>query len=230
MKIVIIPARMDSKRFPGKPLHVIAGKPLLQWTYEAARRSIADRVYVATGDNAIRNFCIEHNMNVVGTGKHHLTGTHRCADALRTLESTGLEIERVVNLQVDEPLVEIEDLDELLENGALGLAVDTLIVHNVSNESFTRAIYSEIEQRCFWFSRASLSPWQHLGVYAYSAQVLKMLGDLPETYYSKGQSLEQLAWIEYGFQIFAEEASLSLGLPISVNTPEDAKRLEMMLC
>ena len=228
MRIIIIPARMDSKRFPGKPLCPIAGKPLLQWTYERAKQSSADGVIVA-GDAEIYRWVQRHqpDWKFVPTPAILATGTHRCADAIRQLPYGLKNITRIVNLQVDEPMIDPIDLDFLLNSDSLGLCIDTLIVKNPTNESFTRAIYSEISGECHWFSRVHLSQWQHVGVYGYSPTVLNMLGGLQPTTHSRTVSLEQLAWIEHGFKIYGHKTSSPDGWNgFSINTPEDAQRME----
>lgn len=231
MKIIIIPARMDSVRFPGKPLHKIAGRPLLQWTYEASACSEADRIYVATNDQDIIKFCEENYINWVMTGKNCQTGTHRCADALgRIEESQDIKIDKVINLQVDEPMIDANDLDELLSDSFGEMIIGTLVTPNSGKTSFVRAVYSKVNAgECLWFSRRDIASYQHIGVYCYSAALLRMLGTLPSTVYSQRENLEQLAWLEYGFSVCANECSLAEGIPISVNTLEDAMALEARL-
>lgn len=229
MKIIIIPARMASKRFPGKPLHKIAGKPLLQWTYELAKRTIADRVVVACCDDVVSSYCLNHDIDYIWTGDDKPNGTQRCSQALKHLEAF-CAIDRVVNLQVDEPLLEVDDLDVLLESFSLTGTIDTLVHHKPPQDIAHQVFVAYIQEsgRCYWFSRQPISDYQHLGVYGYSATTLKMLGLLNETEYTKRESLEQLAWIEHGFDVYANQASENT-TPISVNTPEDAQVLESML-
>src|SRR5688500_761053 len=136
MKIIIIPVRMESIRFPGKPLHLIAGKTLLERTYNLACSTEADCVYVATDSKVVKEFCIEKNWRVVENDIYCETGTHRCANAL---EHIGNEIEQVINLQVDEPMLNPNDINEFFYNPPLGLSVHTLVCQNGSSEQYVRA-------------------------------------------------------------------------------------------
>lgn len=225
-KVIIIPARMDSKRLPGKPLLDIGGKPLLQWTYDIARKSIADDVIVATSDKVIIDYCVDMEMNCVFAEGNN--GTERCAEAVR-LGIDELDIDVVVNLQVDEPLVSPNDLNCLFNlvgrNPQLYANIYTLVAplegEDASDKNVVKVVYSG--GKCHWFSRASISgAYQHIGVYAYSKHVLLKIAKLPQSSLGKAESLEQLVWIETGscriMPITIAKA------PLSINTQEDLEK------
>jgi 3-deoxy-manno-octulosonate cytidylyltransferase (CMP-KDO synthetase) len=108
----LVPARYPSTRFPGKPLALLHGKPMIQWTYEACERaSSLTHVAVCTDDPRIRDACVAFGARVVMTSPDHECGTDRCAEAARTLAAEIGEIDYVVNIQGDEPLVEPAHID-----------------------------------------------------------------------------------------------------------------------
>lgn len=227
MKIIIIPARMDSKRLPGKPLMDIAGRPLLQWTYDAACLTQADRVYVATDDDEIVIYCGNNDIDFIVTEKEHPNGTSRCKEALEQLMLQHKDIKKVVNWQVDEPMVEPDDVNKLLKNETTPLGIDTLVVENKSNDAFTRAVYSEISKMCHWFSRVKISNWQHIGIYAYNRDTLRILPKLSVSSYAVRASLEQLTWLEHDFVIFGEVSKNPP--PVAANSLQDVQKLESLL-
>ena len=102
-KIVIIPARLDSERLPEKPLKLIDGKPMIQWTYQAANNSITDEIYIATDSKKIKKEVEEFDGNAVLTSSEHQTGTDRIFEVA---EKLGLEDDDlVINVQGDEPFM-----------------------------------------------------------------------------------------------------------------------------
>jgi len=109
--LVVIPARMKSSRLPGKPMLRTMGKPLVHWTYEQAKKSIAERVVVASSDVEILDYCVEHGLDCVKTGEYCLTGSLRCRDAYIRLKSAAHVL---VNWQCDEPLMDPGWVDVLI--------------------------------------------------------------------------------------------------------------------
>ncbi len=227
-KIIMIPARMDSKRLPGKPMLVAGGKPLVHWTYERAKRTEADYVIVATPDREIGRYCREHGLIFWPTRKDHPTGTHRCAEVLEELQRGPSEIGVVVNWQVDEPLVEPGAVNRLMGvfRGA-EIRIATIVsrdeLHGPDDSNTVKAAMSNDHaywnRQVQWFSRAPmLGSVGHCGVYAFCPNMLLGLGGLEPTRLSKAESLEQLAWIEAGFKIGAIETER---LPLSINTQAD---------
>jgi 3-deoxy-manno-octulosonate cytidylyltransferase (CMP-KDO synthetase) len=227
---------MDSKRFPGKPLEMAGGKALVQWTYEAAQE-VSDLVYVATPDTEIGQFCNSHKMNCVMTASSWRNGTQRCAEAysdILEMKSVLKEIpSRIVNWQVDEPLV-CPGAVQVISNPSyfptiLTLACERISESDLLDESMAKVIVSSARQmrQCLWFSRAPMaSAWGHIGVYSFCPLRLEMLARLEFTRYELDESLEQLCWLENDWPIHALECTT---MPLSINTPEDMDEFREMV-
>lgn len=228
-KIIVIPARLESKRLYGKSVMLAGGKTLLEWTYARATQSDADQVVVATDSSFIEQHCQAKGMDVVGTSVHHTNGTHRCADAIKQICN---EPAIVVNLQVDEPLVDPAWLDSLvsmtrqteIDIGTL-VAIDHCSPEMMSDPNQVKVVCSY--GRCHWFSRAPLIASQpHIGVYSYKSETLLKIADLKPSFYSTEESLEQLNWIECGFDITPYYVGK---LPLSINTQSDFDKFKGMV-
>jgi len=221
-KLIVIPARMGSNRLPGKPLIQIAGKRLLDWTYEAAKQVADSMVIVATPDQEIVRYCRSKEIPCRPTRKDHPTGTHRCAEILDQIKQ-DVDIDVVVNWQVDEPLVDPKVVNQLMESARLR-DVCTLVASVWKRD----VVWAAVEHnRAYWFSRARMvDSLGHCGIYIFVPSVLKTLGKLPTTELSRAESLEQLAWIQDGFEIRVVELRR---LPPSVNTFSDVEVVAKIL-
>jgi len=204
--VIIIPARMASTRLPGKPLLDVVGKSLLRRTYEQAKKTKADEVWVATSDELIAVHCATHSIPVIKSQEDFPTGTHRVADATWRIKDVGL-LDNVINWQCDEPSVKPESVNKLvdcLESGQYELA--TLVTRNrndYSNEVRAAVSFG----LCHWFSHLALPPYmRHIGIYGFSyPRLINSMRNMECTEISKAESLEQLAWIENGWKIGAVE-------------------------
>ncbi len=241
--LAIIPARYQSKRFPGKPLAVIFGKPMIEHVVERARAAaILSRVVVATDDRRIAR-CVEgFGGEVVMTGPDHLSGSDRLAEAARILQLADDDI--VVNIQGDQPLFPPEVVEEvtrpLLADPLLPMA--TLIYKIIRPEEITDPNHVKtVFDRNFnalYFSRAPI-PYQrnpeekvrptyykHLGFYAYRMSFLQTFVQLPEGEWERCEKLEQLRALEHGYQI---RVAVTAHDSIEVDTAEDLGRVEASL-
>lgn len=237
MKIIIIPARMGSKRFPGKPLHMIAGKPLLQWTYEQAKRTKADKVIVS-GCPEVYRYSRDNlpDCEFIATSSKHENGTSRCSEVVQSLREEGHSITRIVNWQVDEPLVEPDFVNQLIADDGFGYdghrwVIQTLMFDDMDCDYFDDPnavkVVCNRDHRCLWFSRQCISPYIHVGVYSYSPEMLDMVSKLKPTRYTFHENnLEQLAWLDARFEMNAIRMNYD---PLSINTPEDARKMEKFL-
>lgn len=225
--VVIIPARMDSKRFPGKPLADCGGVPLLQRTYDAAKQTQAVEVIVASPDKEICNYCRDADIMWKPTRDDHPSGTHRCAEVA---ERMSKDIDIIVNWQVDEPLVDPRDVDRLIDLQPQTDCIVTLVARiddeqTACDEDVVKTILLEYHHLpcCQWFSRAPMSgAWGHVGIYAFNRQTLLDVGQMLPNKLSQLESLEQLTWIEQGKIILAVSAA---NLPQAVNTPADLDKV-----
>jgi 3-deoxy-manno-octulosonate cytidylyltransferase (CMP-KDO synthetase) len=246
---VVIPARFASVRLPGKPLLVIAGKPLLQWVHERARASGAAEVIVATDDPRIAAAAAAFGARVTLTAATHPSGTDRIAEVARVQRWDDADI--VVNVQGDEPLMPAALIDQvaaLLQQypqadiATLCAPVPTLPAFLDPN---VVKVIIDRHQRALYFSRAPI-PWhrdgapaglasqtnhagarRHIGLYAYRVSALRLLASLPPTPLEQAEKLEQLRALENGMEIRIAEASVTPGP--DVNTPEDLQRVAALL-
>ena len=224
-RIIIIPARLASHRFPGKPMaEVKPGVPLVRAVYDRAKQTAADHVIVATPDREVAQYCKDNGMVWRPTRPDHPTGTHRCAEVLRQFKE-GVEVSTVVNWQCDEPMVPVDVVNKLLTSEP---TITTLVGEDEwgldSDPNVVKVVVSHISGRCHWFSRAPMAgAFCHCGVYAFDPCILEDLGRLKPTRYSMAESLEQLAWIEHGYVI---NGQMMGDLPFSVDTPADLEKLK----
>ncbi len=238
----VIPARYASTRFPGKPLQPLAGKPMIQHTYErTARTPSVSRVLVATDDERIRAAVRGFGGEVQMTGEHP-TGTDRIAEAVRLAEAEpGAEPPAwVLNVQGDEPLIDPDDLEALI-GGLLAVpdAVLGTLVHALHDEAehqdpnVVKAVLDSAG-RALYFSRAPVPyprgegtlGWRHLGVYLYRRDFLSTYHTLASTPLSEREQLEQLRVLEHGYPIHCFQART---LGFGVDVPEDLRRAERLL-
>lgn len=234
---VIIPARYESTRLPGKPLVTINGKPLIEWVVTAALGSkLADAVIVATDDERIYNFVKEKSstvksVKVVMTSKSHKSGTDRIAEIVKN----NPEIKYAVNLQGDEPLMPSEYIDKVLEPiHSKKVEMSTLIApitnnEDLNNPNIVKAVMDK-EGFALYFSRlptpSPFSNFRHLGIYGYSRETLLKFCALPESSLEKTEKLEQLRALENGIRIKLEVVPKAFP---AVDTHEDIKLVEKYL-
>lgn len=234
--IGIIPARYASTRFPGKPLADIHGKPMIQVVCEHVAAADLYKYAVATDDERIFNAVRAFGGEVVMTSPSHPSGTDRCGEAARKLEL--LDDDVVINIQGDEPFISINEislLKSLFDNPDVQIA--TLV------KPFTDATEAQSPNKvkvvmantgkALYFSRYPIpfvrdaqcptpTYYQHLGIYAYRFKTLQKLIQLKPSALEQSEKLEQLRWLENGFEIYAAPCNYA---GIGIDTPEDLARL-----
>lgn len=241
--IGIIPARYQSSRFPGKPLALLAGKPVLQHVYERARSAAAlDEVIIATDDERIADCARAFGARVAMTSDHHLSGTDRCAEAALQLPAGSL----VINVQGDEPFIDPQQIEQVVAalSGAQAAGISTLAKRIVDPQALfspdvVKAVFAQ-SGAALYFSRAPIphlrglprEQWmetgvffQHIGIYGFRRETLLELAGLPPGRYEQLESLEQLRWLEAGYAIQVAETSAQT---IGIDTPEDLQRAEKL--
>ncbi|TDI13919.1 MAG: 3-deoxy-manno-octulosonate cytidylyltransferase [Acidobacteria bacterium] len=232
----MIPARYASIRLPGKPLAVIAGKPLIWHVVERARsaRSL-DRVLVATDDTRIRDAVEEFGGEAVMTSPDHTSGTDRVAEVARNLEA-----EIIVNIQGDELMLDGASLDRLVQaledDDSIGMATLRLPagesemadpnVVKVVCDSGGRALYFSRAAIPHRFRGAEAPRWSHVGVYAFRRRSLLEFAALPPSALEQEEGLEQLRALENGWTVQVLDAQ---GEFLEVNTPGDLERARQVL-
>lgn len=244
--LILIPARYASTRFPGKPLAMIGGKPMVQHVVEKAA-AVSENVYVATDDGRIYDCVIGFGGKAVMTSAEHRSGTDRCYEAYRhVVEQTGKKYDVVVNIQGDEPFIQPEQVKALVacfEDDKVEIA--TLAKRFEQNADIFDPnkvkVVCSAKGTALYFSRSAIpfcrgiekenwlemTPfYKHVGMYAYRPEVLKEITALPQGRLEKAESLEQLRWLENGYTIAVRETAHE---SIGIDTPEDLKRAEAVL-
>ncbi len=176
---IVIPARYASSRLPGKPLRKIAGKPMIQHTYERARQSRAEEVLIATDDQRIADTIVKFTDSVVLTSPDHASGTERLAEVVEQQQWDEQTI--IVNVQGDEPLVSPEHielvaaaLDENPQAGMATLATPLELDAEVFDPNIVKVVM-DVQGNAMYFSRAAI-PWDRD---SFSNEMAHTLTELP---------------------------------------------------
>ena len=243
MKFVgIIPARYASSRFPGKPLAILGGKPVIQRVYEQVNK-LLDNVYVATDDQRIYDCVKNFGGKVVMTKNNHKSGTDRIEEAI---EKIGGDWDVVVNIQGDEPFIQKEQILSLCECfkdpntqiATLGKPFTTMDA--VTNPNSPKIVLDN-QNFAMYFSRSIIpyirgkqtNEWinsynyiKHLGIYAYRKDILQEITKLPQSSLEIAESLEQLRWLQNGYKIKVGITEIET---VGIDTPDDLVRAEEFL-
>ena len=237
---IIIPARYSSTRFPGKALVSIGSKPVIQWIYDAAKKSVnTDNVIVATDEQKIYDTVRGFGGNVMMTSSKLRTGSDRCAEIARQISA-----DIIVNLQADEILQGPEMIDELIqmmqEDETVKMAslkseitspeelMDRNVVKVVTDNPgyalyFSRSPIPHIRDRIDNALFPQKTFYKHLGIYAYRRDFMLLFSSLPTTRLEELEKLEQLRALECGYRIKMKE---TLHKSFRIDTPEDLKKLQ----
>lgn len=236
---VVIPARYASTRLPGKPLLDIAGKPMLQHTWERALLSGASRVVIATDDARILEAANAFGAEVLMTSASHQSGSDRICEVVDALGVDDSEC--VINVQADEPLIPPEAIDQVAEslrlNADYGLATLCESIEDereYSEPSSVKVVMDKVG-RALYFSRAPIPAsvslpaecYRHIGIYAYRVGVLRKFVTWPVAAIEAVERLEQLRALYNGVAIHVSIASTRI--PPGVDTPEDLAAVRAFL-
>ncbi|MFZ9027903.1 MAG: 3-deoxy-manno-octulosonate cytidylyltransferase [Crocinitomicaceae bacterium] len=239
MKVLgVIPARYGSSRFPGKPLIDLKGKSMIRRVYEGALQSqLISELIVATDDDRIVQEVRSFNGNVLMTSDQHRSGTDRCGE----VASKHLDVDVVINIQGDEPLVDSQQLDSLLkafEDPDVQIA--TLGIQDRSEETRKNdnriKLVKDANGDALYFSRCAIPHTdrasdpvlqqmellRHIGVYAFRRETLLKLIDLPVTALEQVESLEQLRWMYHGYKVRVVETTIETP---NIDAPEDIEEV-----
>lgn len=240
--VVIIPARFESSRFPGKPLADLAGRPMVEHVYRrAATARGVDAVVVATDDEriaaAVRGFGGICRL----TSPAHRTGTDRIAEV-----AEDLACDIIVNVQGDEPLIEPTMVEEVIAplDADAALSMSTLCRRIVNASDYVNPhvvkVVTSLAGDALYFSRAAIPfapaagvssshpvhACKHIGIYGYRRSFVRVFAELPHTSLETLESLEQLRALEHGVRIRVVETQHD---SIGVDTPEDLERVRRQL-
>ncbi len=240
MKVLgVIPARLHSQRLAKKLLRNILGKPLIQWTWEAAQRaSTLSDLVIACDDEELLTVCKKFSPRVYLTSPKHSSGTERIAEVIQ-----GIPADIVVNIQADEPLIHRETIDglvQLLQKEDYSLPMATVIkkierTEEVTNPSVVKVVIDR-HGYALYFSRATIPylrdndqdilRYKHLGIYAYREWFLEKFPKLIPGVLESAEKLEQLRVLEAGLRIKTIETNHET---CGVDTAEDLIRVEELL-
>ncbi|MEL6203418.1 MAG: 3-deoxy-manno-octulosonate cytidylyltransferase [Pseudomonadota bacterium] len=239
--IIIIPARMASTRLPGKPLADIAGKPMIVQVANRALEADCAKVVVATDDRQVFDAVRDYNHHAIMTGKDHLSGTDRIAEAL-ALTDPDAEHDTIINVQGDLPTISPKDIRaslQPLEVDACDIATLGTVINDPeekTNENVVKIVGSGTTEnrkvlRALYFTRAT-APWgegplyHHIGLYAFRRAALERFVSLPPSMLERRERLEQLRALEAGMQI---HAAIIDTVPLGVDTPADLEKARIAL-
>jgi 3-deoxy-manno-octulosonate cytidylyltransferase (CMP-KDO synthetase) len=239
MKVVgVIPARMGSSRFPGKPLAEILGIPMVEHVYKrSAMSSILDELYVATPDNEIREVVESFGGPAIMTSPLHERCNDRVAEAVKKIEA-----DIVVTIQGDEPMVTSEIIDlttkPLTEDSSIMCGHAIVKIHNVDifNDRNEAKVVCDQNGFILFISREPIPTMIRLGknipmyklvnVIPYRKDFLMTYTRLEQTPLEKAESIDLLRVLEHGYQIKAVEMPYEI---FSVDTPQDLQRVEKLM-
>jgi 3-deoxy-manno-octulosonate cytidylyltransferase (CMP-KDO synthetase) len=237
----VIPARFASTRFPGKPLTVINGKTMIRRVYEQASASKKlSKVVVATDDDRIFSEVKSFGGEVVMTSDEHRSGTDRCAETLTKVSGNW---SAVINIQGDEPFIQPEQIDLLARlfsdpDVKIGTLVKKLSDPADLDNPNTMKVVLDTKNNGMYFSRSCIpfirgfdkSDWlqanffyKHIGIYGYRTKTLSEITKLSPGKLEIAESLEQLRWLENGYQIRTAFTELET---ISIDVPSDLDKLK----
>jgi 3-deoxy-manno-octulosonate cytidylyltransferase (CMP-KDO synthetase) len=237
--VAVIPSRHASTRFPGKPLALIAGRPMVEHVWRRCQESGAfDEVLVATDDTRIQETVARFGGTAVMTSPTCATGTDRVAEVARA--RPGVDV--WVNVQGDEPLLDPQALKVLAglftdPTVQMGTLVRPLEALEVPNPNVVKAVLA-VNGDALYFSRAALPfireaghegsvrRWAHIGLYGYRHETLLQLASLMPTPLEEAEKLEQLRALEHGLRIRCGQVHWST---VAVDVPEDVARVEAVL-
>lgn len=235
---IIIPARYGSSRLKGKPLIVVHDKPIIQWVFEkAVKAQLADRVIIATDNEEIYETSLMFGAEAEMTSDTHSSGSDRIAEVVER----NPEIEYIVNLQGDEPLITSDSIDMVIKGvkNDSNADISTLIRElkdkkEIENPNCVKCVFDD-NGYAMYFSRSKI-PYErneghakiygHLGIYGYKREALLKMTQLPQSVLELSESLEQLRALQAGMKI---KTSIVDFTPVGIDTYEDLEKFKKIV-
>ena len=255
--LIVIPARYASTRFPGKPLAILGGKPVIQRVYEQARQLTSD-IYVATDDSRIYDTVTSFGGNAVMTSPDHKSGTDRIEEAVRKIqEKTHAEYDVIVNIQGDEPFIQPAQIkalidcfdDERTEIATLGIRFgrpgeaecdNTALLHDIQNSNSPKIAVSQ-QGFALYFSRSVIpfcrgveeARWPETFPYikhiGMYAYRRHVLGEVTALPQSPLEKAESLEQLRWLENGYRIKVGITTSETIGIDTPEDLEKAERFL-
>jgi 3-deoxy-manno-octulosonate cytidylyltransferase (CMP-KDO synthetase) len=242
--VILIPCRLESTRFPNKPLAPLLGKPMIQWVYEAAEKSEATDVFIITDSQEIINAVEAFDGQAILTSDEPQNGTERCEEAMEILNSDGTEYDVIINVQGDEPLISASDINRMLDLFEEE-DVDVLtFIQPIDNEAdykntnIVKAVPTSFDEGfcdiCY-FSRSPIPymevfrpevAFKHIGIYGFTATAFEETKSLDPSLLEEVERLEQLRWVQNHIVV---SAMVTENILVGVDTPEDLLAVESIL-
>ena len=243
--VILIPSRYSSRRLPGKPLLKVKGIPLIAHVYKKAKQTKIGQVYVVTGDVKILKALKKFTNNCIITKNKHRTGTDRIYEGAKKLRLNNNDY--VVNLQGDEPLISVKDINRLvkvivrkkLKIGTLACKInDNKVKQKFNDKNIVKVkTYKKINRETFSvaknFFRISKKNknknencYQHIGIYIYKFEILKLFVSLKQTLREKKLKLEQLRALDNQIPISVVLAETK---PMGIDTKSDFVKFKKIL-
>jgi 3-deoxy-manno-octulosonate cytidylyltransferase (CMP-KDO synthetase) len=239
--VAFIPARYQSKRFKGKPLALIAGKPMIQHVFQRANDCPdLDEIYVATDDHRIYDCVNKFGGQAIMTDEGHLSGTDRIAEAAQKINLADKDL--VVNIQGDQPIFQPSIISDLIrpltEDPKISMSTLMYKIKDDKELHDTNNVKVAVDNNGYalYFSRLPIPfcrdiesrtiHYKHLGFYAYRKEFLLIFTDLSYGSLEETEKLEQLRALEHGYKIKVVETIFN---STEVDTPDDIKKVEQKL-
>ena len=227
--LVIIPARLNSTRFPEKPLININGKTMIQRVYEQVKKcKAATDIIIATDDTKIYDHIKSFNGSVIMTLKSHLSGTDRCSEVVKKINK---KYDVVINVQGDEPIINPKQITNVINsfvdtgNEIVTLAKKISSHKIIEDPNTVKVIFNEdMIATSFYRTQKKLpsTSYKHIGIYGFKSEILSQICKLPFSENEVKNKLEQLRWLDNGYQIKIAKTDFD---SIAIDTKEDLKNL-----
>jgi len=237
--LVIIPSRLSASRLPGKPLLKINGLSVISHVYKKAQEADIGEVFVAAEDQEIVEDVRKNGGEAILTSNHHKTGTDRIYEALTKLGKTNVEL--IMNLQGDEPLMNIEDIQNLnsqmikskYDLGTLAAKINDKKIfenHDIVKVITEKSLDDSKFPRAINFTRKldkeTNQAYHHLGIYCYNVEILKKFISFKQSQNEIKNRLEQLRALDNDINI---NVALAKSSPIGVDTEEDFMAIKKIM-
>ena len=231
---IIIPARYQSSRFPGKPLVNILGVSMIHRVWQQCSKAIKpEHIFVATDSEKIAEHCRDHGIQIIMTSNRCLTGTDRIYEA-----SNHINAKTIINVQGDEPLVDPKDIQTIVAavdkypNQIINAMCPVQSEEDYRSTTIPKVVFRP-DGRLLYMSRASIptdknlnysKAWRQVCIYAFPSKALKSFGNTDfKTPLESLEDIEILRFLELGYEVKMIEVSLS---SIAVDIPDDVKKVE----
>jgi len=237
--VILIPSRLAATRLPNKPLLKINNLSIINHVYKIAKSSLIGESYVATGDKEIFEEVTKLGGKCILTKKDHKTGTDRIFEAYQELRDDNIEY--VINLQGDEPMLDIEDVTNLLKKtikkqskiSTLACQIEdekfflnTNVVKVITKEELLQNNLSTATSFTREIKNTQKNIYHHIGIYIYNVSYLEKFVQLEQTQNEKSQKLEQLRLMDNNIEI---DVGLAKTKPIGVDTDEDYLEIKKIM-